>query len=139
MASVTQDRDFPGTSPSLPGDLVSSKRHFQDWSWYRRNRDNRRKYCGRGREMLPNLTHYAIIMGWMEVRMVGLFSVYHKKQQRLPAGLCIDQGWHRAPVPTGRAARAEASHAGRKEQWWAWPTWRLVQEARGWEGGRQTG
>lgn len=79
------------------------------------------------------------MMGWMEVRTAGLFSVYQKKQQRPPAGLCIDQGWHRAPVPTGRTARAEASHAGRKEQWWAWPTWRLVQEARGWEGGRQTG
>jgi len=44
------------------------------------------------------------------VRTGGLFSVYQKKQQRPPAGLCIDQGWHRALAPTGRAARAVASH-----------------------------
>lgn len=74
----------------------------------------------------PSWCHDGVV-----VRMVGLFSVYQKKQQRLPAGLCIDQGWHRAPAPMGRAARAVASHAGRKEQWWAWPTWRLVQEPRG--------
>lgn len=50
------------------------------------------------------------------VRTGGLFSVYQKKQQRPPAGLCIDRGWHRAPAPTGRAARAVAGRGGRKEQ-----------------------
>lgn len=86
MASVTQDRDFPGTSPPLPGDLVSSKRHFQDWSWYGRDGDNRRKYWGRGREVLPNLTHYG-----HDGVVAGLFSVYQKKQQR-PGDWCRRQG-----------------------------------------------
>lgn len=49
------------------------------------------------------------------VRTGGLFSVY-QKQPRPPAGLCIDQGWHRALAPSGRAARAVTSHSGRREQ-----------------------
>lgn len=50
------------------------------------------------------------------VRTGGLFSVYQKKQPRPPAGLCIDQGWHRALAPSGRAARAVTSHSGKREQ-----------------------
>lgn len=76
------------------------------------------------------------------VRTGGLFSVYQKKQQRPPEGLCIDHSWHRDLVPTGRAARAVASHGGRKEQRGGHGPPGPVQEARGWrgwEGGRQTG
>lgn len=138
MASVTQDRDFPGTSPPLPGDLVSLKRHFPGPELVRERWGQKEEVLGE-REGDASQFNPLWCGDGMVMRTVELFSVYQKQQQRPPAGLCIGQGWHRAPAPTGRAARAVASRAGRKEQWWAWPTWRLVQEARGWEGGRQTG
>lgn len=140
------ERDFPGTS--LPcqetqgaGEVILFPRKgtSRDQSWYRR-RDggSKRKYWEKGWDTLPNLIHCMSWWGGGENGRV-IFSV----SEEAAKATC-------RPVRQPRLAQSPSTHeesckgCGRPwwqdgAAWWAWPTWRLVQEARGRGGGRQMG
>lgn len=88
--------------------------------------------------MLPNLTHYVSRWGGGEDGRV-IFSVSEaaaKAASRPVHGPRLAQ----SPGARGKGCQGRGRLRWREgAAWWAWPTWRLVQEAKGREGGRQTG